>query len=70
MPLTQKAIDELKAIHRRHFPEELTDDEAWAMARRLLGIFRLLTEGPKTGLVRLESSNDPPLDRFAGTTLR
>jgi hypothetical protein len=70
MPLTSKDIDELKAIHRLQFHEELTDDEGWEMARRLLGIFRLLAERSETGIDLVKSSNDPPLDHLTGTTLR
>ena len=46
MPLTQKAIDELKAIHRQKTGESLSDDEAWAMGHRLLRILAILTRPP------------------------
>jgi hypothetical protein len=46
MPLTQKAIDELKEIHRQKTGESLSDDEAWAMGHRLLRIFAILTRSP------------------------
>ena len=46
MPLTQKAIDELKEIHHRKTGEQLSDDEAWAMGHRLLRIFAILARPP------------------------
>ena len=46
MPLTQKAIDELKAIYRRKYGEELPDTEAWAMGHRLVRLFAILTRPP------------------------
>lgn len=46
MPLTQKAIDELKAIYRRKYGEDLPDDKAWEMGNRLLRLFAVLTRAP------------------------
>jgi hypothetical protein len=46
MALTQKAIDELKVIHKRHAGETISDDEAWAMGNRLLRIFAILARPP------------------------
>lgn len=46
MPLTQKAIDELKEIHRRKTGETLSDEEAWAMGHRLIRIFAILARPP------------------------
>ncbi len=34
MRLSRKAIEELKAIHKQHADEELSDDEAWEMGNR------------------------------------
>jgi hypothetical protein len=39
MPLTQKAIDELKAIHKKLTGEELSDKEALEMGINLLNLF-------------------------------
>jgi hypothetical protein len=47
MPLDQKAIDELKAIYRRKYGEDLPDDEAWAMGNRLVRLFAILTRPPQ-----------------------
>lgn len=47
MPLTQNAIDDLKAIYRRKYGEDLSDDEAWEMGNRLLRLFAVLTRAPK-----------------------
>lgn len=46
MLLTQEAIDELKAIYRKHYGEDLPDDEAQEMGNRLLRVFAVLTRGP------------------------
>ena len=46
MPLSQKAIDELKAIYRRKYGEDLPDDEALAMGHRLVRLFSILTRPP------------------------
>lgn len=42
MPLTQAAIDELKAIYKKHYGEELSDVDAWDMANRLLRLYSVL----------------------------
>ena len=51
MPLTQKAIDELKEIYKEEFKVDLPDKEAWEMGHRILGLFdivlRPLTEDNK-----------------------
>jgi hypothetical protein len=39
MLLTREDIEELKKIHKERFGEELTDDEAWEMGRRLMRLF-------------------------------
>lgn len=47
MPLTEKAIDELKEIYRRKTGEELSDEEAWEMGNRLVRLFAILARPPK-----------------------
>jgi len=47
MPLTREAIEELKAIYREEFGEELSDDEAWEMGHRLVRLYTVLTRPPK-----------------------
>ena len=42
MPLSQKNVDELKAIYKETVGEELSDKEAWDMAIRLLNLFKVL----------------------------
>jgi hypothetical protein len=44
MPLPQLAIDELKAIHRQRTGQELSNDDARAMANRILQLFAVLLE--------------------------
>lgn len=44
MPLTQAHVDELKALYRMHLGKDLPDDKAWAMAYRLIGLFKLLQQ--------------------------
>ena len=48
MPLTQKNVDELKAIYRNSVGEELSDRDAWDMAIRLVNLFRLLDGKSRT----------------------
>lgn len=43
MPLLQRHIDELKRIHLAETGENLSDEEAWAMAHRLVGMLRLVS---------------------------
>lgn len=45
MPIQQHHVDELKRIYRDQYSAELSDKEAWAMARRLVSLFRLLSNG-------------------------
>lgn len=42
MPLSQKAIDELKQIYKEEFNEDLPDQEAWEMAHQLLNFFSII----------------------------
>jgi hypothetical protein len=49
MPLSRAAIDELKAIHLQETGEDLTDDQAWAMGRRLLRVFAWLLRPSEPG---------------------
>ena len=42
MPIGQHHINELKTIYRTHYHKDLPDAEAWAMAQRLLNLYRLL----------------------------
>jgi len=44
MPLTQRHVDELKAIYRARTGAVLSDAEAWNMASNLLEYVRLLRE--------------------------
>jgi hypothetical protein len=43
MPLPKRAIDELKALYKQHRSEALSDDEATAIANRLLRAYYLVT---------------------------
>jgi hypothetical protein len=42
MKLSQKAIDEFKAIYREEFGDEISDDKAQEMGLGLLKLLRLL----------------------------
>jgi hypothetical protein len=61
MPLTRQSIEELKAIHKERFREELSDDEAWEMGRRLLRLFAVLMEIPDTDKQAGEKFEPPPV---------
>jgi hypothetical protein len=59
--ISQKAIDELKAIYRRKYGANLSDREAREMGDRLLRVFAVLTRvdaqpGPSSNRV-----HSPPL---------
>jgi hypothetical protein len=43
MPLPPRAIEELKAIYRKEYGRDLSDEAAWEMGHRLLRIFAVLT---------------------------
>jgi len=60
VPLTRDAIEELKALHRRETGESLTDDQAWAMGRRLLRVYAWLLR-PPTGDPEARERFDPRL---------
>lgn len=56
IPITEKALREFKAIYRRKFGEELTDDQATEMAGRVLRLFEVLTRiRARTSQVRTAS---------------
>ncbi len=61
MFLPQKALDDLKAIHRRKTGEVLSDHEAREMGNRLLRVFGILLRPPESQK-RPESSNPVPFD--------
>lgn len=61
MPLTQAAIDELKAIYKKHYGEELSDVDAWDMANRLLRLYSVLYGLPKPPYQYKDSNLLPPL---------
>jgi hypothetical protein len=42
MALTQRDINELRAIYARETGTQLSNDEAWAMGYRLLQVFDVL----------------------------
>lgn len=64
MLLTRRDIEELKAIHKRRFGVELSDDEAWEMGRRLMRLFAVLLRAPhKTGEDQPRSSNAVQFDQ-------
>lgn len=44
MPLLQRHIDELNRIHLAETGENLSDDEAWAMATRLFTLARTISK--------------------------
>ena len=44
--LTQKDIDELRAIYRKKYGKDLSNDDAWEMGNRLLRLFAVLTSLP------------------------
>lgn len=62
MPLTQEAIDDLKAIYRRKHGADLPDDEAWEMGNRLLRVFAVLTRlpAPKRDADRVRTASIRP----------
>jgi len=44
MRFSQKAIDEFKAIYRKEFKKDVTDDEAQGMGTRLVTLLRILLQ--------------------------
>jgi hypothetical protein len=62
MPLTQRDIDELRAIHEKETGEKLTSDEAWEMGNRLLRLMDVLTRPDSARTDMLRSSSPVQLD--------
>ena len=44
MPLQERHISELRRLYRHRHGQELSVSEAWAMAHRLLTVYRILSE--------------------------
>lgn len=44
--LRPEAIEELKAIWRREYGEEISDEKAWEVGNRLVRLFAILTRAP------------------------
>lgn len=60
MPLSRKAIDDLKTIYRRERQRELSDEEAQAIGNTVLHAYFLVTR-PRNSSLR--NSNRVPFDR-------
>jgi hypothetical protein len=59
MPLPQQAIEQLKAIYRKHYGRDLTDDEAWEMGHRLLRVYSVLFRLPASKIPRESKGSNP-----------
>ena len=59
MLLNRHDIEELKAIHHERFGEQLSDDEAWEMGRRLMRLFSVLLRVPQTSQDEASRSSNP-----------
>ena len=57
--LTEKDVLEFKAIHEKHYEEEITLTEAWAMAHRLLALYSILRR-PLPHELKQRASERPP----------
>lgn len=60
MPLTQQHVDELKAIHKADFGEDLSDEEAWEMGTNLVNLFRLLLTADRLKENKAQSNAETP----------
>jgi hypothetical protein len=58
MTLSPKAVEELKVLFRKHRGQALGDEEAWAMANRLLRVYHAITRPRQT-----KGSNSAPVDQ-------
>lgn len=63
--LPQQALDELKAIHKKNFNEDLTDEQAQAMGSRLLRLYSVLLRVP---LPTDEGKDSSPLEPVGKST--
>lgn len=66
MLLSPDAMQEFQAIYRQEFGEDLTDDEAQAMAQALLALFRTIArplppEHERHCPLHRTSSSSPPV---------
>lgn len=43
--LSQEAVDDFKALYKEEFKEDLTDDEAYEIALRVIRFFHILVYG-------------------------
>jgi hypothetical protein len=59
MRLNRSDIDELKTIYQERFNEELSDDEAWEMGRRLMRLFTVLLRKPPSWQDGSSTSSNP-----------
>jgi hypothetical protein len=60
MPLSRKAIEDLKVIYRKEHHRELSDDEAQAIGNNVLRAYSLVTR-PRESASR--NSNGVPFDQ-------
>ncbi len=59
MPLSKRAIENLKVIYRNDYGEDLTDEEAWEMGNRLLRLFAVLMRLPAKPSETDEKGSNP-----------
>ncbi len=50
--LSKKTIEELKTDHKKHYGEDLSDDEAWEIGNRLLRVFAAISRPMEEPRVR------------------
>ena len=56
MPLSKKAIEEYKKIHKKEYGKDLSDKEAYEQANNLIGFFRILYKVAKREKIKDETS--------------
>lgn len=57
MKLSKEALEELKDIYKKEFSEEISDNDAQEMARRLLRLIALLRYKPRHTLTFSEGND-------------
>lgn len=61
MPIQQHHVDQLKRIYRSQYAKDLSEKDAWAMARRLVSLFQVLCE--ETNPISPPKTLTPPANR-------
>jgi len=59
MALSKEAIDEFKAIYKKEFSEDISDDKAQELGENLISLFRIIYRPIPNNIKTIKENRDP-----------